>query len=231
MTRLTVATVTLIVLISAFAVAQDSIPKVQVFAGYSLVHADYGNLNGTIVDQDLHEPGNTFGLTSNYNGWSAEAQYNATRWIGIVGDIGGRYGTPFTTPGDPSARGLPAFDAYSFLAGPAISYRTNSRITPFAHALFGFERASLNSSTITGVSSTVNVSATNYEDFTMALGAGVDYKLSPRFSVRPAQLDWYHTSLDLNKFYGSAYNEIGMFKGLTTHESNLRFSAGVVVLF
>jgi opacity protein-like surface antigen len=231
MTRFAVATISLTVLMVSFAVAQEIPSKVQVFAGYSLVHADYGNLNGTIVDQDLRQPGGTFGLTGNYSGWSGEGQYNATRWIGIAGDVGGRYGTPFTTPGDHSARGLPAFTAYSFLAGPVISYRTKSKITPYAHALFGVERASLAASTITGTSTAVNSSATSYDDFTMALGAGLDYKLNQRFSVRPAQLDWYHTSLDLNKFYGSAFNEIGTFKGLTNHENNLRFSAGVVARF
>jgi opacity protein-like surface antigen len=230
MTRFAVATISLTVLMVSFAVAQEIPSKVQVFAGYSLVHADYGNLNGTIVDQDLRQPGGTFGLTGNYNGWSAEGQYNATRWIGIAGDVGGRYGTPFTTPGDNSARGLPAFTAYSFLAGPVISYRTKSKITPYAHALFGVERASLAASTITGTETAVNSSATSYDDFTMALGAGLDYKLTQRFSVRPAQLDWYHTSLDLNKFFGSAYG-VGLFQGLTTHESNLRFSAGVVARF
>jgi opacity protein-like surface antigen len=231
MTRFAVATIFLTVMMVSFAVAQEMPPKVQVFAGYSLVHADYGNLNGTIVDQDLRQPGGTFGLTGNYNGWSAEGQYNANRWVGIAGDVGGRYGTPFTTPRDSATRGLPAFTAYSFLAGPVISYRTKSKITPYAHALFGFERASMSASTITGIPSTVNVSSTSYDDFTMALGGGIDYKLTQRFSVRPAQLDWYHTSLDLNKFYGSAYDEIGVFKGLATHESNLRFSAGVVARF
>jgi len=230
MTRFTVATIALTVLMVSFAVAQEIPSKVQVFAGYSLVHADYGNLNGTIVDQDLLQPGGTFGLTGNYNGWSAEGQYNATRWIGIAGDVGGRYGTPFTTPNNSSARGLPPFTGYSFLAGPVISYRTKSKITPYAHALFGLERDSLAESTITGTHTAVNSSATSYDDFTMAFGAGVDYKLNQRFSVRPAQLDWYRTSLDLNKFFGSAYG-VGLFKGLTTHENNLRFSAGIVARF
>jgi hypothetical protein len=49
-------------------------------------------------------------------------------------------------------------------------------------------------------------------------------------SVRLGQLDWYHTSIDLNKFYTDAFAG-SLFQGLATHQDNLRFSAGAVVWF
>ncbi len=61
---------------------------------------------------------------------------------------------------------------YSVLAGPVISYRTKSRVTPFAHALFGIDRTSLSGSTITGVSPSVPVTAAPTANYDFAAGAG-----------------------------------------------------------
>jgi hypothetical protein len=112
-----------------------------------------------------------------------------------------------------------------------ISYQTKSRVTPFVHGLFGWDRTSLGASTITGsVTSPVPVAATTYTDFAMALGGGVDYRVARRVSLRLGQLDWFHTSIDLNKFYGSAFGA-GRIYGLHTKQANRRFSAGVVLRF
>jgi hypothetical protein len=43
-------------------------------------------------------------------------------------------------------------------------------------------------------------------------------------------LDWYHTSINLNKFYTSAFGGT-LLEGLSTRQANLRFSAGAVVRF
>jgi len=83
MTRLAVATITVITLLATFAFAQDSIPKVQVFGGYSLEHADLGALKAAVLDVDLLQHNGPFATTNNFNGWSAEAQYNANRWFGV----------------------------------------------------------------------------------------------------------------------------------------------------
>src|SRR5258708_2988906 len=146
---------TLIILIAVTglpALAQDSIPKVQVFGGYSFMHAGTGGLTGSTLDVELRQNPGTFGVGPNFNGWNAQAQYNFDRWFGIVADFGGQYGTPITgaTKG---VSGLPTMSQYSFMAGPVISYRVKARITPFVHALFGWDRSSLGASTITGTSS------------------------------------------------------------------------------
>src|ERR1700675_1438686 len=94
MARFAVTTIVLIITLCSFADAQDSTPKLQVFGGYSLVHAGKGGLTGPAADSALGAPSGTFGVKSNFNGWNVEAQYNVTRWLGVVGDFGGRYGTP-----------------------------------------------------------------------------------------------------------------------------------------
>lgn len=210
--------------------AQDSVPKVQVFAGYSLLHADTGGVNGTVLDLDLRQPNNTFGVKTNFNGWNAQVQYNFTRSLGLVADVAGYYGSPITPYRSNSATGLPSQSSYSLMVGPVYTYRANKRVTPFVHALFGFSRTSLSESTITGVANPVSSIATTYNDFAMALGGGVDYKVTRKLAIRLGQVDWYHTSLNLNKYYGSAYG-VGLFQGLSTNQRNIRFSAGVVLNF
>lgn len=229
MIRFAGAAVILSMLIGSFGFAQDTTPKVQVFGGYSLLHADTTGLPVSIMEFVLGQPANTLALKTNFNGWSAEAQYNADRWLGLVADFGGEPGGPVTALGG-KISGLPSGNAYSFLAGPVISYRTKSKMTPFVHALFGLDRASLKAGTLSGASSTVSYNAATYTDFTMALGGGLDYKLSQHFALRLGQVDWFHTSVNFNKFYGTAFNS-AQFEGLKTNQRNLRLSAGIVLRF
>jgi opacity protein-like surface antigen len=232
MIRFAAATITLIILIGSFVFAQDATPKVQVFGGYSLMRLDHGGLTGGLLDANLQPGSNPFALRNYFlDGWSAEAQYNTGRWLGIAADFGGRYGTPITASRGRTLAGLPKETAYSFLVGPVFSYRTKSRITPFAHALFGWDRTSLGASTITGsVTSPVSVASTSYDDFAMALGGGVDCKITHHLSLRAGQLDWYRTTVNLNKFYTHAFGGT-LLQGLHTNQTNYRFSAGAVVSF
>jgi opacity protein-like surface antigen len=232
MVRFTAAALTFTVLIGSIAFAQDATPKVQVFGGYSLIRADHGGLSGPLLDVNLGQTSNPFALRNYFlDGWNAEGQYNAGRWLGVAADFGGRYGSPITASGGRTLAGLPKETAYSFLAGPVISYRTKSRLTPFVHTLFGWDRTSLGASTITGsVTSPVPVAATTYNDFAMALGGGVDCRITHHLSLRAGQLDWYHTSVNLNKFYTSAFAG-SLFEGLHTKQTNYRFSAGAVLRF
>jgi opacity protein-like surface antigen len=232
MIRFAAATISLIILIGSFVFAQDATSKVQVFGGYSMVRVDHGGLTGGLLDADLEQASNPFALRTYFlDGWNAEAQYNTGRWLGIAVDFGGRYGTPITASRGRTLAGLPKETAYSFLAGPVVSYRTKSRITPFAHGLFGWDRTSLGASTITGsVTSPVSVASTDYNDFAMALGGGVDCRITHHLSLRAGQLDWYRTSVNLNKFYTSAFGG-SLLQGLHTNQTNYRFSAGAVVSF
>jgi opacity protein-like surface antigen len=230
MIRFAMAVIALSALPVSFAIAQDSTPKVQVFGGFSLMHQETGQLNGTNLDVALHEPGGTFSPENNFEGWNAEAQYNANRWIGIVADFGGRYGSPITASSISKVSALPDGTAYSFLVGPVISYRRYKKITPYAHGLFGVDRTALKSSTIGGLPTPVTSASANYTDFVYAGGAGLDYKLTQHFALRLAQVDYFHTSVNLNKLYQSAFGP-GIFEGPATHQRNLRVSAGIVFQF
>ena len=230
MIRFAAAGTALIVLLGPFAFAQEATPKVQVFGGFSLMHLLSGGPNGAPLDVALREPGGTFKTVTNFKGWNAEGQYNLDRWLGIAADFGGRYGSPFTALSVRKIAGLPDGTAYSFMAGPVISYRTKSRLTPFVHLLFGVERASLRASTITAPSGTLPSAATDYTDFTYAAGAGIDYRLSQHFALRLGQLDYFSATLNINKFYHAAFGP-NIFAGPSTHQRNARFSTGFVLQF
>jgi opacity protein-like surface antigen len=229
MNRFVLVMICSMVLISSFAFSQDSTPKVEVFGGYSFMRTGTGGLSASTLDVDLHQFPNTFGIGSNFNGWNAEAQYNVDRWLGIVADLGGEYGTPFTAQAQGVSR-LPSMTEYSFLAGPVVSYRAKARITPYVHALFGWDRASMGATTIVGTASPVTSSASTYTSFAMVFGGGVDYKVSRHFALRLAQVDYFRTTLDLNSLYGNAFGP-GRFQGLPTHENNIRVSTGIVLQF
>jgi len=230
MIRFSAPMILLIVLAGSFASAQDATPKVQVFAGYSLVSADSGGLTGAILDGALRQPANTFGIASTFQGWSAEGQYNADRWIGLAADIGGRSGAPVIAGSSNTVSGVPNSTSYSFLFGPVLSYRKNPKITPFAHALFGYDRTRLAAATIKVPVPPVATAATTYTDFAMALGAGIDYKLAHHVAFRIAQLDYFHTSLNLNSFYATAF-ATDLLPKLSTRQKNLRVSTGIVFRF
>ena len=229
MIRFAVATIILTILIGSFAFAQDSTPKVQVFGGYSLVHLDTGGPSFLTVNMIVPHPMGTFGINYNFNGWNAEGQYNANRWVGIAADFTGRYGMPITSSTS-GVTGLPKTTGYSILAGPVVSYRTKSRFTPFVHALVGWDRTTLGATTLTGVSPSVSYAAITSNNFAMAFGGGADFKVFRQFSVRLGQLDYFHTSINSNKLYGTYFDTV-LFEGYPTHQVNFRFSTGVVAQF
>ncbi|MGA8272921.1 MAG: outer membrane beta-barrel protein [Candidatus Sulfotelmatobacter sp.] len=232
MNRLAIAItmIALITLISSCAYAQNSTPKVQVFGGYSLVHIDNGGLTGVVFNEDLRERNAPFSTSSNYQGWNVEGQYNFTRWLGVAADFGGRYGKPITEARFTTLSGLPTLTGYSFLFGPVISLHNKSKFTPFIHALFGYDRINLTAGPISGVNTPLSSVGANFTDAALLLGGGVDYKVFKIFSLRLAQVDDFHTTHDLNTFYGTAF-PTGVFTGLQTHQSNLRVSTGIVVSF
>ncbi len=228
MSRLTVAallTIALLCAVSAF--AQTETPKVQVFGGYSLLHADTSGVSSTTLDDLFSVSPGTFSLKSNYSGWNAEAQFNANRWLGVAADVSGHYGTPVTASGVTGIVGLPSARAYSFLFGPVLSYRTD-KFTPFVHALFGANRVSTDSFNVLGLT----IPSTNLSNtaFAMAFGGGADVNLTNHFAVRLGQLDYLYTRHDLNSLANSVLGA-GLFTGLPTHQNNLRFSTGIVINF
>src|SRR5262249_14256196 len=111
------AVVCLFAFVSLFSVtvsAQD-VPKFDLSAGYSYVHAHPGSSG--VDGFDLH-------------GGSASLASNANRWLSGVADFGGYHS------GDISGSGVDG-TLSTYLFGPRVSYRHQAHFTPFAQVLFG----------------------------------------------------------------------------------------------
>jgi hypothetical protein len=95
--------------VATAAVAQDqTFPKVEIFAGYSFLHAG-----------DINAPDNNVP-----KGWGTGVTYNFTPHVGLTGDFGAHYS-------DVSDLGTVMF-------GPKFTLWNGEHARPFVHALFGF---------------------------------------------------------------------------------------------
>ncbi len=136
------------------------------------------------------------------HGLQASVAGNVNNWFGLVAEFGGAYDTQ--TRGS----GLKVESTvYTYLFGPRFSRRGSGRVTPFVQTLFGGVHGR---GEIEGVGLNEVETANG---FGMALGGGVDVKLSNRFALRVIQADYLLTRVD-----GETAN-------------NARVSAGVVIRF
>jgi opacity protein-like surface antigen len=102
----------------------------------------------------------------NANGGTVAVAGNLKPWVGIVGEFGGYHASPFGV----------GFNTVTYLFGPRFSYRSRSRVTPFAQVLAGGARFSSD-----GIGSMNN--------FAYSVGGGVDFGLTRRLAFRP-QFDY-----------------------------------------
>src|ERR1700678_3456390 len=121
MTRFAAAALALMISFASSAVAQisapiaqNSHPKIQVFGGYSLVHADTGGLTSSALNTALDQPANIFSVAHNFSGWNSEVQYNWKSRLGFVADFAGHYGNPFSSSNQALVQ-LPDANAYSLM--------------------------------------------------------------------------------------------------------------------
>jgi opacity protein-like surface antigen len=177
------------------ALAQDA-PRVEVFGGYQLVRASSGvQVSG--IDNFM------------LNGWNASLSGFFNRYIGVTGEFAGTYGTPKIEVPQVGSIGINTH-LYTFMFGPVVRAANKGPVQPFAHVLFGGARVA-GSVGIPGIGG-LSISESD-TGFAWAAGGGVDFKVLPLISIRPAQVDFLQTHIG------------------GTNQSNFRYSAGVVVRF
>jgi hypothetical protein len=93
--------------------AQEGLPKIEVFGGYQYLHIG-GNSSSYFSD------------SQGFNGWNASAAYRLYKYLGVEGDFSGVYASP---------EGV-STHIYTYTGGPLVSAGIGP-IQPFAHALFG----------------------------------------------------------------------------------------------
>ena len=177
----------------SFAQTPDDQPKNQFFAGYSFNSAD---INTLTIDP----------RRTGQNGINLEYTRNITRHIGITGDASAHFhrDTRSTTGGTFTSKR----DQYFLIGGLQFKPGNGKRVQPFAHALFG---ASLFRGFTSDIRATGNVyTFDDATSFAMALGGGLDVRVSKRIDLRLIQADFAPT------FFGSG------------RQNNFRLSLGVV---
>lgn len=158
---------TLLLALPLVALAQEA-PKAEIFGGYSYLRF---NPDG---------PSNSLDM----NGWNASAAVNFTKYAGIVADFSGHYDEISFTGGKVD------ISSYLFLVGPRFSLRKNETVTPFGHVLLGAMRAHASANTLAGRIKD------NDSAFAMAIGGGVDAKVTKNLAVRIFQADYVLTRFD-----------------------------------
>jgi hypothetical protein len=139
----------------------------------------------------------------NRHGWVGSAAGNVNDWLGVKGEVSGNYSDSLNST------------AYSFLAGPQISFRSGSALIPWAHVLVGVQRTQRSFPFFVSLPSPTTFLATaNNSDFAIQPGGGVDFWLQDHFGLRLGG-DWRRA-----------------FRGNGLSDSDyLRLQAGIVVRF
>jgi outer membrane immunogenic protein len=146
--------------------AQEQASKLELYGGYYYVRFNVNaNLAGVPPSQSF-----------NGNGGGGQLEYNANKWLGVVGDLAGYAATS-------TVNGTLVGGAFSYLLGPRINFR-REKITPFAQALLG------------GVATTSGIGRSGVQNnFALTAGGGIDFKVAEYVSVRPLQAEYFMTTL------------------------------------
>jgi hypothetical protein len=159
--------------------AQDEAPRADWFFGYSFLRY---NSAQTIP-----------AFTA--NGGISTFAWNFNRHVAMEAELGGYH--------NGNVNGF-QFDSTSFtyLFGPRLSLGRQRRIDPYFHILFGgqYFTTSIAQDSVLIVNPLGNTTLSNgryhtsQNSFSMAVGGGLDIRLSKMFTLRPIQADYYMTN-------------------------------------
>lgn len=149
----------------------------------------------------VHLNGATNNTQITGNGGSGQFEYNINKYLGAVADLGGYANT----------RSGIDDKAFTYLFGPRFNWR-RGRLTPYAQTLFG------------GSNAWSGTNSKTQNAFALAVGGGVDYRLTRLISIKPVQVEYFRSQFDSERLGGATSNFGG-------HQNGVRYSAGVVFSF
>ena len=200
----------LALLFTGVAAAQQQTPAVEVFTGYTFIHANVGTTQTAVIGAPAGDPlAPSLTVTSNIHGGSASVAYNLNNWFGLAADFGGSQISSLNTSAGPSIN----VDAklFTYLFGPRFSYRKWKTFTPFGQVLFGGAHIS----DVTAFGMTV---AKSENAFAMTVGGGLDWNVTKLIAIRVGQVEYALTKFS-NPF---------ALPGTSGTQNNVRVSAGIV---
>jgi outer membrane protein OmpA-like peptidoglycan-associated protein len=125
-----------------------------------------------------------------------------TEWFGIEGEFTGGHSSNISSLG----QGL---TLTTFTVGPRVSYRFH-RFTPYGEVLVGGAHGS------DSYFPSNNSSSPSASSFAVSTGGGLDFRLTPRFSIRAIDMQYLRTSLP---------------NGTNNEQNQLMIGAGLVIKF
>ena len=210
----------LIILFSGMAVAQD-FPRVELYGGYSAQRMGISDYTFDAISSDLEglltDAGYTVTVTNSRflkKGFEGAATFNLNSVFGFVADF--RYVYDDVIQIDIQDQDISAnikFTNLAVLGGPRFAFRSNEKVTPFAHVLVGLDRWKVSGEGyVEGQSFSASESIFD-NGLGVACGGGFDVNLGDTVAIRLIQADYY----------------------LTRHQEerldNLELSAGIVFRF
>jgi opacity protein-like surface antigen len=203
---------------SAMAQSSDEINRVEFFAGYSHNRIDTG-----LSSEDLgNEFDRSFGGRRGANGFNASITGNFSKYVGAKFD--------YSVHGTSDNVRFQGFDfntkyrIHNFMGGIQVknNKKEGPRAKPFFHALAGLARQTFTVSG-SGIQAAFRENSLKVKEnnFTFAVGGGLDVRVSKRVDLRVFQVDYNPTY-----FGGREFDDFELDGKL---QNNFRFSFGVVI--
>ena len=215
------------IFVCATATLGQDTPKWEVFGGYShlrqprIKSGDFRTVNGLTpaqVQALIGQPITANNASVGLNGFDAAVTVYLKKQFGLTGDFSANFKSePQTFFGNPSRAKIRTLN---FLGGPQVKFFNEHKVTPFMHALFG---ASRNRNQVTNALATAT---DEYTSFAMALGGGLDLKVSKRIDIRVFQVEWVPVFTKDRRVI-STDNTIFDIRGI--RRNDWRFAVGIVL--
>jgi opacity protein-like surface antigen len=200
----------LLLLWAGSALAQD-FPRVETSPAFMYIRTP---ISFTVPTTSPIAPGASFNESFNCAGGGGTIAYNFTSLFGIAADMGG---CKYFGNNVPALSSKLSGSDFTYMFGPRITYRNNSKIRPFGELNFGGNRLSIscNSGTsCSGVSYSKNA-------FALTVGGGFDVVLSKKFALRLIQAEYLYT-----RFGNSCQLELC---SNNNNQNSFRLKSGIVI--
>jgi opacity protein-like surface antigen len=201
----------------------DQFPKIEIFGGYSTVETNnhtfhFGASSGgfNVINTDFDEAG---------WGFDAGVTRNLNRYFGIMGDFSAHFShdqgpialTPrCAQPPCPSVTQSAEINPrlFNFLGGPEFKWRNATRLTPFAHAIFGVAHTTATFQTSGPAGSLSRNDADT--GFAMTYGGGLQVRILRRLSIR-VSLDYSKALVGSSALSPQRVDSLGYSAGVVFH--------------
>jgi len=183
------------VLVGTVALPAQSVPQLEVSAGYSYMqfHANVPQLT-----------------SQSFNGGGAAVVYNVFSWLGVKAEFTGfDFGSGWTRKlQELGYRGSAGTSMFLYQFGPQIK-KHSGKLQPYMHTLYGIAHSQGYAAVLHARGSgtfDLNGNGANDNAFAMELCGGLDIPLSRHVQLRPAELDYQLTRFGFQNFSANQNN-------------------------